>query len=87
MIQHGGYRKKGDMATMCVISFQIATPTENSCVLKTRRLFQGRLDYLNPPSVTFAHKTCILKGFEGGYANQPTNHVKLWVGNAEQTYS
>ena len=53
----------GIKATMCVISLQIATQTENPCVLKTR-LFQGRLDYLNLPSVTFAHETCILNGFE-----------------------
>ena len=64
--KHGGHWRKMPkrMATMCVISLQIATQMENFSILRTRRLPQGRLYYLNPPLVTFAHKTRILYGFE-----------------------
>ena len=34
------------------------------------RLSQGTLYYLNLPSVTFAHKTCILNGIEAETSNK-----------------
>ena len=36
----------------------------NSSILRLRRLKQGKLYYLNPTLVTFAHKTRILNVFE-----------------------
>ena len=36
---------------------------DNSSILRSRRLWKGKLYYLNPTLVTFAYKTRILNGF------------------------
>ena len=55
---------KADIMRNIASNSEIANWMDNSSLLRSRRLLQGRLYYLNPTLVTFAHKARILNGFE-----------------------
>ena len=67
-------------ADMSEISLQIVTQTGNSCVLRTKRLIEGRAYNLNPKSATFSRKTCILDGFKPKFPLFFVNFTRFLIG-------